>query len=55
MSETLLREIIQRLAAIEAILRDQAADVARCGHGATGLCMSCVIQNDLMRPQAPRR
>ena len=26
----------------------------RCGHGVTGLCMACVIQHDLLRPQLPR-
>ena len=45
-----------RLAILAALIdiRDQLAEheanVARCGHGVTGLCMSCVIQNDLLRP-----
>ena len=36
---------------IAVALEAAQVDVARCGHGVTGLCMSCVIQNDLMRPR----
>mgnify|MGYP001560848565 CR=1 FL=1 len=36
---------------IATALESLVNDAARCGHGATGLCMACVIQNDLMRPR----
>jgi hypothetical protein len=29
----------------------QAGNVATCPHGATGLCMACVMMNDLLRPK----
>ncbi len=31
------------------VKRDDEA--ARCGHGAVGLCMECVIHYDLLRPR----
>ena len=36
---------------IAAALESLVADAARCGHGATGLCMACVVQHDLLRPR----
>lgn len=50
-----LADIATDLRRIAAALESLVNDAARCGHGATGLCMSCVIQNDLLRPQVPRR
>ena len=32
------------------VKRDE--EVARCGHGTTGICMACITMNDLLRPRA---
>lgn len=29
----------------------QAERVAICGRGATGFCMACILQNDMLRPR----
>ena len=47
----LLAELSEKLGRIAAALETLVADAARCPHGALGLCMSCVIRNDLMRPR----
>ena len=46
-----LAEIADTLVRIAAALESLVNDAARCGHGATGLCMACVSQNDLLRPR----
>ena len=46
-----LREMSSALERIAAALESLVTDAARCGHGATGLCMACVIQHDLLRPR----
>ena len=43
--------LLEVLLDIRDLLTTQRDDVSRCGHGATGVCMSCVIQNDLLRPR----
>lgn len=43
--------IHDRLIEIAALLKKADDEVARCDHGATGVCMSCVIRNDLLRPR----
>ena len=45
-----LAEMSTSLARIAAALEQALQDANRCGHGGTGLCMACVIQNDLLRP-----
>lgn len=47
-----LDRVIALLEAIDAKLAKADEETARCGHGDTGLCMSCVIGNDLLRPRA---
>ena len=49
-----LAEISATLDRIAVALESLVNDTARCGHGATGFCMACVIQHDLMRPPATR-
>ena len=44
-------EIALALCRIATALESLVTDAARCGHGFTGLCMACVIQNDLLRPR----
>ena len=43
------RAILEVLLDIREMLKDEADNAAICGHGATGLCMACVIQQDLLR------
>ena len=45
-----LAEISEKLGRIAVALETLSADAAHCAHGVTGLCMSCVIQGDLLRP-----
>lgn len=45
-----LTRIADELKAIRVLLAELRDDAGRCAHGVTGICMSCVIQNDLMRP-----
>ena len=47
--------ILEVLLDVRELLQDQELNANRCGHGGTGLCMACVIQNDLLRLQAARR
>jgi len=47
----LFAEISEKLGRIATALETLVTDAARCDHGALGLCMSCVIWNDLMRPR----
>ena len=52
---TSLAQISTSMARIATALEQELTDANRCVHGGTGLCMSCVIQGDLLRPQVPRR
>jgi len=47
----ILAKITEALKRIAVALEAHNADIARCGHGVTGLCMSCVIQHELLRPR----
>ena len=47
----MLAQIDRQLERIAVVLERLGDDASRCGHGATGLCMACVIQHDLMRPR----
>ena len=47
----MLAQMDRTLDRIAVVLERLADDAGRCGHGATGLCMACVIQHDLMRPR----
>ena len=38
----MLAEIAETLKRIAVALEAHNADIARCGHGVTGLCMSCL-------------
>ena len=49
--EDILAEIAETLKRIAVALEAHNVDIARCGHGITGLCMSCVIQHELLRPR----
>ena len=62
MTEDDARELLVQLVAIRAVLermdarqQEQVADVGRCPHGLTGLCMYCEISisNDLLRAKTP--
>ena len=47
----MLAQVDRTLDRIAVVLERLGDDAGRCGHGATGLCMACVIQHDLMRPR----
>ena len=32
-------------------MNEREDDVARCPHGATGICMDCITRDDLLRPR----
>ena len=49
--EDILAEIAETLKRIAVALDAHNADIARGDHGVTGLCMSCVIQHELLRPR----
>lgn len=49
-SADLLAEISAKLDRIALALEALVSDAARCPHGGIGLCMACVMQNDLLRP-----
>lgn len=38
--------------AVASALIQQREDVGMCPHGNTGICMPCVIVNDLLRPKS---
>jgi len=40
--EDILAEIAETLKRIAVALEAHNVDIARCGHGVTGLCMSCL-------------
>ncbi len=45
------RLILERLDKIIERMDTAQADVAHCPHGYTGICMSCIARDDLMRPR----
>ena len=55
MSEDKLDRIVALLEGIAARLEASERDRAYCPHGYTGMCMFCVIQNDLLRPKENTR
>ena len=50
-TQSILLDLMGAADRIATALESLVNDAARCGHGATGLCMACVIQNDLLRPR----